>query len=868
MTPERYRQIGELYHAALEVEGDERVTFLDRTCAGDAELRREVESLISSHEQAEHFIDTPALTVAAELLATREAGALAGETIARYRVLSLIGAGGMGRVYLAEDTDLHRRVALKLLPEYFTYDKEQVQRFRQEARAASALNHPNIVTIHDIGQTDSAHFIATEFIDGETLRDHMARTRMTIDEVLDVAAQVASALQAAHEAGVVHRDIKPENIMLRRDGIAKVLDFGLAKLALRTATGATAESVVKTIPGVVMGTARYMSPEQARGQDVDARSDIWSLGVVLYEMVAGRPPFSGETASDVVAAILKTEPEPLVRYAPEAPDKLQRMAHKCMEKNRESRYQTGKELLEGLRRLQKHLDVSTEIRRSVSGAGEQATGLSTRRKFIAFGAVALIIASISLFSYRRWRTGQPHLNTLAVMPFVNDGRDPQAEYLSDGITESLISSMSQLANLKVMSRNSVFRFKGRPVDAQQVSRVLEVRAVMMGNLRRVGDQLVINVELIDGRDGSVIWTHQYIRKMADVIALQANVAQDIVGNLRLKLSGAQQQKLVKRYTDNVEAYQFYLKGLYSWNNRRSPEDLAKSLEYFQRAIDLDANFALAYAGLALAYDAQTLYSEVPPNESIPKAKVAAMKALELDDTLAEAHTALGWVKMSYEHDWNAAEREFQRAIELTPNYALAHNFYAGLLTSQGRFDEAIARRNAALELDPLSSGIRGAFAWTLYFARRYDASIEQCRETLAIEDNVYRAHLYIGLDYEQKGMYEQAIAELKRALGLAEGNVETLASLAHVYAASGNRGEAQRILDQLNQRSKQTHVDPYFVALIYLGLGQKDQAFEWLDKALEYRSFMLAWLRIEPRLDAIRSDPRYQSLLRRAGFPR
>ena len=671
MMPERYRQIGDLYHAALEVDAGERAAFLETACAGDAELRREVESLIASHDEGVDFIASPALAAAAERIAERETDALVGQTIGRYRVLSLIGAGGMGCVYLAEDAELGRRVALKLLPEYFTHDKNRVQRFRQEARAASALNHPNIVTIHEIGQTDRGYFIATEFIDGETLRDHCAISRMTTCEVLDVAAQVASALQAAHDAGIVHRDVKPDNIMLRRDGIAKVLDFGLAKLALPQVAAvaeAPTQLAIKTQPGVVMGTVGYMSPEQARGFEVDARTDIWSLGVVLYEMLTGRLPFAGDTASDLVAAILKTEPAPLARYAPQSADELQRIVRKCVEKNREHRYQTAKDLIVDLRQLQKRLEVGDEIRRSAepnigtaaadkTDSSMPATAVAAttnslpfinyiaRRKLIALGVLALFIAGTSLFTYRRWQAGETSINSLAVMPFVNDGQDPQAEYLSDGITESLISNLSQLANLKVMSRNSVFHFKGQAVDAQQISKALGVQAVMMGNLKRIDDQLVINVELIDARDGSVIWTRQYVRKMADVIALQTSVAQDIAWNLRLKLSGAQQQQLAKRHTSNVEAYELYLKGRYLWNGRK-PDDIRKSIEYFQRAIDLDPNFALAYAGLADCYISQVLYSEVPPSEALPMARAAVIKALELDDTLSEAHTALGWLKFS------------------------------------------------------------------------------------------------------------------------------------------------------------------------------------------------------------------------------
>ncbi|HEY3135129.1 MAG TPA: protein kinase [Blastocatellia bacterium] len=873
MTPERYRQIGELYHAALEVDAAERPAFLARACAGDEELRRDVDSLIVSHEQSEDFIAAPALSVAAEMLATRQTDALEGQMIGRYRVHSLIGAGGMGRVHLAEDTALSRRVALKLLPEHFTNDKNQLQRFHQEARAASALNHPNIVTVYEVGVWQGRDFIATEFVEGVTLRTRMRGRGLPLAAAVDIALQVAGALTAAHAAGIVHRDIKPENIMIRPDGLVKVLDFGIAKYA-GPRRDKSSESWVKTATGVVIGTTAYMSPEQARGQEVDARADIWSLGVILYEMVARRLPFQGKTPTDRVAAILEREPEPLGKRRG-IPHELEEIIKRALVKDKELRYARAADFAEDLRRLRPALGEERAFRFALP---RPAHGLfsSRRGRSLALAALLLVIVAAAAALYFRLGVGgrgQPDsrqlgaaIDSIAVLPLANSGGSDEIEYLSDGITESLISNLSQLANLKVMSRNSVFRFKGQAVDAQQVSRSLGVRAVMMGNLKRIDDQLVINVELIDARDGSVIWTHQYMRKMADVIALQTNVAQDITENLRLKLSGAQQQQLAKRHTDNVEAYDLYLKGLYFLSRNRE-EDFRKSIEYFQRAIDLDPNFGLAYAGLAYCYNSQTLYSEVPPSESIPRARAAALKALDLDETLSEAHTALAFIKFAYDRDWSGTESELQRALEINPNYALAHSIYSGLLTALGRFDEAIAKRKAALELDPLSPVIRSAFGWTLYFAHRYDSAIEECRETLVIDEDFFRARLYIGLAYEQKGMYEQAIAELKKALSLSEDNVEILSSMAHVYAASGNRAEAQQILNKLNELSKQKHVDPYFVALIYVGLGQKDQAFEWLEKAHEYGSIMLVWLKIEPRLDSIRSDSRYPGLVRRVGLP-
>ena len=867
MTPERYRQVGELYHAALEVASAERAAFLTRECAGDEGLRLEVESLINSHQQAGAFIDKPALNVAAEILANQKNDILVGQTIAHYKVLSLVGTGGMGRVYSAEDAALGRRVALKLLAESFTNDKNQMQRFHQEARAASALNHPNILTVYEVGQWRGQDFIATEFVDGVTLRTRMRR-KLSLVSAIDIALQIAGALAAAHAAGIVHRDIKPENIMVRPDGLVKILDFGVAKYVERRRDS---ESWIKTATGVVVGTTAYMSPEQARAQQVEGRTDIWSLGVVLYEMVARRLPFPGKTPTDRIAAILERAPEPLNKQSRRIPHELETIIKRALEKNKEARYDRIADLAEELRRLRSTLGEERPFRFGLPSPA--ISFFSSRNRWQVAAAVALlfVIVITGIVLYSRSHTTRARdvlssstaIDSIAVLPLATAGESANVDYMADGITESLINQISQLSSLKVMSRNSVFRFKGQTVDAQQVSQTLGVRSVMMGNLKQLNDQLIINVELIDARDGSVIWTHQYIHKVADVIALQTNVAQDVTENLRMKLSGAQQQQLAKRYTNNVEAYDLYLKGLYFWNkNRRAPEDFQRSIEYYQRAIALDANFALPYVGLSNCYHQQMVYSEMPSVVLMPKARAALARALELDDTLSEAHATLGALD---ELQWDriGGEAELQRALELNPNNAAALHYRGTHLTAVGRFDEAIVNRKAALQLDPLSAPKRAAFAWTLYFSGKYDESIAECRETLAIEEDFFRAHLYLGLDYEKQGKYEQAISEMNNALTLAKDNAETLASLAHVYSSSGNKAEAQHILDKLNELSKQKYVNPYFLAVVHAGRGEKDKTIQLLEKAAEDGSIMLLWLKIEPRFDFLHSDPRFQSLLQR-----
>ena len=662
MKPERWQQLDELFHAALEREPEERAEFLDQACAGDESLRKQVEALLAAHEEAGSFIESPAMEVEARGVAadqgSTEAELATGETVSHYRIISPLGSGGMGDVYLAQDTVLSRQVALKLLPEYFTRDRDRLRRFQQEARAASALNHPNIITIYEIGQVDDRHFIATEFIDGATLRQnffgegrHTSGKPLRLREVLDIAIQTADALAAAHEAGIVHRDIKPENIMVRRrDGYVKVLDFGLAKLTEGAVdTEAPTRAQVKTSAGVVMGTASYMSPEQARGEKVDARTDIWSLGVVLYELVAGCAPFERSTPSEVIALILEREPPPLARYAREVPSELERIVSKALTKDREERYQTAKDLLVDLRRLRQRLEVEAEIERTVQpqerSSEEKAVATSSeqtaaataraatvetedaavahstssaaylvkeiklhkRGALIALAALVALTAVAAYFAYsRHWAEGSGNINSaisirsVAVLPFANESNDPDAEYLSDGISESLINSLSQLSQLKVIARSSSFKYKGNAIDPQKVANALGVQGIVTGRIVQRGDNLLISVELVDARDKTQVWGGQYNRKSSDLLAVQAEISQEIADRLRLKLTGAERQQLAKRPTENLKAFQYYMQGR-AYAHRRTREDLLAAIRYCEKAIEEDRNYALAYAGLADAY---------------------------------------------------------------------------------------------------------------------------------------------------------------------------------------------------------------------------------------------------------------------------
>ena len=833
-----------------------------------------------------------------------------GTKLGRYEIRAKIGTGGMGEVYLAQDAKLDRKVALKILPTDVATHHDRMHRFEQEAKAASALNHPNIITIFEIEQVDSVNFIATEFIDGQTLRERMRSGPMKLGEVLEVAIQSASALSAAHDAGIVHRDIKPENLMLRRDGIVKVLDFGLAKLTDRpVATSVDTEALtraqIKTEPGVVMGTAIYMSPEQARGLEVDARTDIFSLGVLIYEMVAGRLPFEGSNQNEIVASIIgdKAVP-PLARYTQEVPAELERIVAKAARKNRDERYQTIKDLLLDLRALKQELEFSAKLERSAapqarvspattSGAPSSATdqlAASTveaskayptssaeyvitgikQHKLVALVALVVIAGGIAgLAAYLHAHNTEVAIESIAVLPFTNQNHDPDSDYLSDGLTESIINSLTQLPNLKVIARSSVFRYKGKETDPMAAGKELGVRSVLTGRILQRGDSLTISTELLDVRDNKQLWGEQYHEKTSDLLSIQREIAKEITGNLRLKLSGPEQSRLAKHYTENAEAYQLYLKGRFYWN-KRTEEGVRKGIEYFQQAIEKDPTYALAYTGIADCYSLETLHIDVgslSPSEAAPKAKAAAMKALELDDTLAEAHTSLAFIKLNFDWDWTGAEREFKRAIELNPNYSNAHHWYSHYLMAMGRIEESLAESKRALELDPLSLIMNVHLGWHYLNAHQYDLAIEQLSKALEMDPNFGMGHWYLGLADAQKERYSEAEDEMRKAKELLKDSMATEADTGYVYAVSGKKDQALKVIDELKELSKRRYVSSYHVAMIYLGLKEKDQAFEWLENAYRERSDLLVYLKVEPRLESVRSDQRFTDLVRRVGLP-
>ena len=826
----------------------------------------------------------------------------AGTKLGRYEIRAKIGEGGMGEVYLAQDTKLDRKVALKILPAEVTADRNRMERFVREAKSAAALNHPNIAHIYEIGEHDGTNFIAMEHIDGQTLRE-LIRKHTDLGRLLRHLQHAAEGLAKAHAAGIVHRDLKPENIMVTRDGHAKILDFGLAKLIETKRPSDTSSEVATAIlqqsqPGTILGTVGYMSPEQAQGKtdEIDQRSDIFSFGCILFEAVTGQKAFEGKDAVESLNKIIREPVAPISELNPSAPVDLQRVVRRCLAKDPDERYQTIKDVaieLKEVRREMKPPGIDTtippppnETNRFPSSNTESATSaspasLSTRpssAEFLLSGikqhklattliVVILIIAggAIGLAAYFHARNTEVAIESIAVLPFANQSNDTNVEYLSDGLTESIINSLTQLPNLKVIPRSSAFRYKGKETDPLKAGNELGVRAILTGRLLQRGDDLLVSAELIDVRDNKQIWGDRYQRKISDLLGVQRDIAKAISTNLRPALSGADQSKLKKHNTDNPEAYQLYLKGHYFWQ-KFTPADHKKAEEYFNQAVAVDPNFALAYVGLSETYGASSTNGWISPREGYPKGIATAKRALELDDSLAEGHTAFGANTMFYELDWVTAEREYKRAIELNPNYEITYELYSYLLLSMGRLDEGIKMTQRGLEVAPLSTLIADDVAYAYYLARRYDEAIRTCQKSLEIDPNHFGGPLNLGVVYEAKGMHDDAIKQFEKAIAIGGRTSGVLALLAHAYAASGRQPEAQRILAELNEMSKQAYVSSYDLAILYVGLGDKERALEQLNKAFEDRAGFILYLNVEPLFDPLRADPRFAELVRKMKF--
>ena len=788
------------------------------------------------------------------------------ETISHFRIIEKLGAGGMGVVYKAIDTRLDRPVALKFLPDRLLEDSQALERFRREARAASALNHPGICTIYDIGEQDGRGFIAMEFIDGETLRSHIHGQALPLEEILKLGIQIAEALDAAHTEGIIHRDIKPANIFVTKRGQAKVLDFGLAKLVPKGVAGADSDFGGEvpdstSIVGIISGTPAYMSPEQVRGDNLDPRTDIFSLGLLLYEMATGRQAFGGGTGGMIIEAVLTRSPVPARSINPDIPLRLEEIINKALQKDRDQRYQHAADIRTDLQRLERGADSGWRAAEAEADSGL----ISTTSHLHSTGVQRAGNSTGQTPAHRPGRVSKI-IDSLAVLPFENASRDVEHEYLSDGIACSLINILATVPKLRVMAQSTVFRYKGREIDPQAVGRELNVRAVLTGRIMQSGGSLRIGAELVDVATGSQLWGAQYDRKPGDIFAIQDEISNEISGKLRLKLTRAEKKRLTKRQTDDAEAYRDYLKGRHHWN-KWTEDGFYKAIECFQQAVEKDPGYALAYTGLADSYVLLGWNSYLPPKDAFPKAKTPAMAALRLDPDLGEAHTPQAAVLWLHDWQWQEAETEFKRSLALNPAHPTASHWYAESLMTMGRSEEAIARMKKSQELDPLSLIISAGIGWAYYHARRYDDAIEQLRRTVELDPNYPITYWILGLLLRKMGRYELAIAEGEKGVKLSGGSSLMSAALAQTYATAGRKKEALQILDDLTKLAKQKYVAPHFFAGIHLGLGEDDRAMEYLEKSYEEHCHWLIYLHIDPSMDGLRSNPHFQDLLRRVGLP-
>ncbi len=856
-----YQKLERLMDSVLDENPNDWRALIDHAIGENESLRTDLGELLSALRESDNFLEKPPLEVLPQLLQKGLDWPKAGDMIGPYHVLKPIGSGGMGVVFLAEDQLLRRKVALKKLPPFLTdYDAHRA-RFLREAQLASALDHPNICTILEIVEHDGQYVIVMQNIDGKPLSELISGKPMQEEQILSVALQVASVLDVAHSKGIIHRDVKPANVMITSSGQVKVLDFGVAKLHEQTETeegGSGEYPGLLTATGIAFGTPAYMSPEQASGKSVDFRSDLFSFGIVLYEMATGRRPFPGSSKTQFFNQIVSVEPESPSNINPEISHELERIIQKCIRKDVNLRYQSAKEIINDLQALQN--------KRRPVGWQERLFGSGFQYSILRIVLVAAVLITAFAFIFKRLPGGDSPeaIHSLAVLPFENRTGTDEFQYLSDGISESLINDLSQLKGLRVMSRGSAFRFE-KTKDPIGAARQLKVQAVVTGRVVRHGDQITLNAELTDARDERHLWGAQYSQNLSDVLHLQERIYREIAQNLRLKLSPDEKEQVAKSHTKSGEAYNLYFKGRYQWNKYQQSTFL-KSIEYYNRAIELDPTYALAYAGIGDAYLLLAVDGNMPPAEVMPKAEVAIYKALGLDDTLPEVYTSLGMYKMFYEWDWAGAEKSFLRAIELNPNYADVYHFYGHYNQAMGRSEKAIELTMKAVELDPLSLIIQSELGFAFYEAHQFDRAIIEYKKSLEAEPSFVYASWGLSLAYQEKGLFKESLLELERARKIDSDWTFLITEQTCTYARMGKKTEAYRSLKELEERSKKQFIDPGLFAMIYVALNEKNLAFEWLTRTIEEKSSWVCWFKLEPKFDPVRNDPRFATLLQKVGL--